>query len=283
VYFKVYTGEKTADHLLKKVFRKLAGELIREKLVDQWFFVRYADPDFHLRIRYHGDPEAGFFHQVTDRLQAALGGALQTGLVHRVQTDTYQREIERYGNDRMILTEELFYHDSEAVAAFLNLLHGDEDEDYRGLFAIAGVQALLDDFGYPTQGRKAFYTALHGHYLSEFGGSGDLKRQLDEQYRRDRTRVDAWARTDADATGMKGRVEAILGQRSLRSRSTIGQIRAASPDGAAPTDAYLASCVHMFLNRVFMSNPRLHELVVYHYLLKQTAARTAASRATLTR
>ncbi len=282
LYFKVYTGEKTADHLLKKVFGKLAGELIREKLVDQWFFVRYADPDFHLRIRYHGDPDSGFFHKVTNRLHAALSGEWQTGLVHRVQTDTYQREIERYGDERMTLTEELFYHDSEAVVAFLNLLQCDDDEDYRGLFAIAGVQALLDDFRYPVHKRKEFYASLHGRYLSEFDGSGDLKRQLDEKYRRDRTGVDAWLRTDADATGMKSRVEAILCQRSFRSQSIVGQILAASPGEAANPEAYLASCVHMFLNRVFISNPRLHELVVYHYLLKQTAARVSRSTAILT-
>ncbi|CAA9283034.1 MAG: Lanthionine biosynthesis protein LanB [uncultured Cytophagales bacterium] len=281
LYFKVYAGEKTADHLLKKVFRPLAAELVREELVDQWFFVRYADPDFHLRIRYHGDPDSGFAHQVTDRLHAALGGELQAGLVHRVQTDTYQREIERYGDERMTLTEELFYHDSEAVAAFLSLLQGDGDEDYRGLFAMAGVQALLDDFGYPVHKRKAFYAALHGHYLAEFGGAGDLKRQLDEKYRRDRAGVDAWLGTDPEATGMKGRVEAILGQRSLRSRSVAGQIRAALPDEATETEAYLASCVHMFLNRVFISNPRLHELVVYHYLHKQAAARASRSPAIL--
>ena len=56
----------------------------------------------------------------------------------------------------------------------------------------------------------------------------------------------------------------ILDDRSRASGEVVAEIISRTSD----CDQLLASHVHMFLNRLFVSNPRQHELLVYYYLEK---------------
>jgi len=53
VYFKLYTGTKTADMILKNEIYEYVNGLLKNDSINQWFFIRYSDPDFHLRLRLH--------------------------------------------------------------------------------------------------------------------------------------------------------------------------------------------------------------------------------------
>lgn len=50
VYIKLYTGEKTADDLLIQVIAPVIKKVQKAQHIKKWFFIRYSDPDFHLRI-----------------------------------------------------------------------------------------------------------------------------------------------------------------------------------------------------------------------------------------
>ena len=53
LYFKIYTGYKTADFLLTDIIHPIVQNLQRQNLISHWFFIRYNDPDFHIRIRFY--------------------------------------------------------------------------------------------------------------------------------------------------------------------------------------------------------------------------------------
>ena len=53
LYYKIYTGAKTADNILIDVIKPIAQTLFDEQVIDKWFFIRYSDPDFHIRVRFH--------------------------------------------------------------------------------------------------------------------------------------------------------------------------------------------------------------------------------------
>ena len=55
LYFKIYTGVKTADEVLAHTIRPFLRELYAERWIDGSFFIRYNDPDFHIRLRLHID------------------------------------------------------------------------------------------------------------------------------------------------------------------------------------------------------------------------------------
>ena len=61
-----------------------------------WFFIRYHDPDPHLRVRFSGEP-ARLINGLLPALERALAPLTATGAVRKWMLDTYVRETERYG------------------------------------------------------------------------------------------------------------------------------------------------------------------------------------------
>ena len=51
LYFKLYTGIKTADDILIRSVFPVVKKLMREEIITKFFFLRYSDPDFHIRFR----------------------------------------------------------------------------------------------------------------------------------------------------------------------------------------------------------------------------------------
>src|SRR5262249_22589613 len=95
LYAKLYTGTATADRVLSEVVRPVVGAALQSGAADGWFFLRYGDPDWHLRLRFHGAPER-LHAEVLPALQAAVAPLLDDGRLWRAQLDTYEREVERY-------------------------------------------------------------------------------------------------------------------------------------------------------------------------------------------
>lgn len=86
-----------------------------DEMTDQWWFLRYHDPDPHLRVRIRIDrPEqAGPVNEWTRNLR-------RQGRIADVVHDTYVPETGRFGPDRtMAAAEGLFVADSRAVRAQL--------------------------------------------------------------------------------------------------------------------------------------------------------------------
>ena len=96
LYAKLYTGPATADDVLTRLAAPVVRSALGSGAADSWFFIRYADPHGHLRLRLHGPPER-LHHEVLPHLQKAADPFLDDGSVWRLQLDTYEREVERYG------------------------------------------------------------------------------------------------------------------------------------------------------------------------------------------
>ncbi|HTL99240.1 MAG TPA: lantibiotic dehydratase, partial [Holophagaceae bacterium] len=125
LYLKLYTGSATADQLLREVIAPLAARGQAEGVVDRWFYIRYGDPDWHLRLRFHGDPVA-LHEKLWPHLRAALPPLLAQGMAWRLQSDTYEREVERYGGPEGIALSEAWFHaDSRLCLDLLARLPGD--------------------------------------------------------------------------------------------------------------------------------------------------------------
>jgi thiopeptide-type bacteriocin biosynthesis protein len=89
--------------------------LKQNQLVSHWFFIRYSDPDFHLRIRFYL-PDIHNIDKVISQIHKSLQNYFQIGLIRKIQYDTYNREIERYGENTMDLSEQIFCADSVAIS-----------------------------------------------------------------------------------------------------------------------------------------------------------------------
>ena len=100
---------------MREVIRPLVDRALGSGAAEGWFFIRYADPTWHLRLRFRGDP-VRLHGEVLPLLQEAVAPLLESGRVRRLALDTYERELERYGGPiGMPLCEALFQADSAAV------------------------------------------------------------------------------------------------------------------------------------------------------------------------
>lgn len=110
LFVKWYAEPSAHESLLADHLPAVLTEI--EDDVDRWFFVRYRDPEPHLRLRFHGDSEA-----LNSRVLPALGRAsrmlVESGALRAMTVDTYRPESDRYGGEALQeAAERLFRTDS---------------------------------------------------------------------------------------------------------------------------------------------------------------------------
>ncbi|MBZ4420612.1 lantibiotic dehydratase [Myxococcus sp. RHSTA-1-4] len=280
LYAKLYTGTGTAEHVLREAVAPLAREALASGAARQWFFLRYGDPDWHLRVRFLGDA-ARLRTEVLERLHALVAPLSREGLVHRVQLDTYEREVERYGGaEGVLLAERLFHADSDAALELLDTLTGDGGADARWRLTLLGLHALLDDLGLDLESRRALMAGLRGAHGQEFQVDGALERQLGDRFRAHRRELESLLWEAPPREGPLAEGLAVLRRRSERQAPLMDALRALDSRGALGQSlAHLAgSLAHMHANRMLRSVARAQELVLYDFLHRLYESRAARQR-----
>jgi thiopeptide-type bacteriocin biosynthesis protein len=274
LYAKIYCGSNAADELLRHALPTVIASATRSGAAERWFFLRYADPDWHLRLRFEGAPTR-LYSEVLPALHAALEPFVDDGRVARLQLDSYTREVERYGGDGgVLLAERLFHVDSEAVLALLPLLDGD---DARWRLALAGTDRLLEDFGFTLPEKQRIATHMRDQLRREHGNGVALIRSLGEKFRRERARVGGLL------AGERGVPSAAIGQLERRSAllaPIAGELRRRSDAGqlSLGLEPLASSCVHMSINRLLRTAIRAQELVLYDFLTRLYESQAARLR-----
>jgi thiopeptide-type bacteriocin biosynthesis protein len=187
--------------------------------------------------------------------------------VRRLVFDTYEREIERYGGDAGIdVAEQYFWADSQAIVQVLHPVNGiGTNPDLRWRCAIAGVDALLSDFGLELSARLQLTRRLREAFGREFHVDAAFARQLAAKYRT--VKSDLEGLLDSQPNGSTAGLDAFT-VRSTRTRESLARLRAADEAGVlhVPIGVLAESYVHMHLNRLFRAEQRAHELVIYDFL-----------------
>ena len=266
LYYKLYCGQKVANQVLLHVVQPLTQALLAQGLIDNWFFIRYADPDNHLRLRLHL-PNPAQLGAVVQLVAAHLQPYHTSTAVWRVQTDTYRRELERYGTQAIGLAEQLFGYQSAAYLAWLAGPAAGHDDD-NWLWGLAAMAELLDAFDYSLGQRLALLHELRTAFGQEFGLDKKLKLQLDAKYRQVRPAI-------AAALPPAGQ-----GAPPVALRALAGQLAALAAQGhlEVPLGQLLGAYLHMLLNRVLPAEARLHELVLYDFLHRHYQSEQAVQR-----
>lgn len=280
LYAKLYTGTATADRVLRETMAPLMKEAMASGTVDHWFFIRYADPDWHLRLRCHGAP-ARLRGELLGGLHEALAPLQREGLVWRVQLDTYEREAERYGGLHGVpLAERLFHEDSEAVLRLLESLSGDEGADARWRLCLLGVDTLLGDLGMDLEGKRRVVGRLREGYGREFHVGTALERQLGEKFRQHRRELEALLTSGPEPESPLAPALEILRERSARSAPLIRELKALESAGnlTQGVEQLAESYVHMHTNRMLRTAARAQELVLYDLLHRLYESRAARQR-----
>jgi len=279
-YVRLYTGETVADEALIKTLAPLVRELRAARLVDRWFFLRYADPDFHVRARFHGEPDA--LRNLVDWAGQAL---VNSGLVWKVEFGTYQREVERYGGpDAIELAETVFHADSDAVIGMLPLLEpGDEGLEERWKLGLVGVDRLLADLGLNTAERLALVQAQRDSLARAIGIGRAANSRIGERFRRERHSLERLLHASPDDGHPLEPGLELLRDRSTRLAPVAAALSGLEREGrlTTPVAQIASSLLHMYLNRLLRGDNTAQELVICDFLGRLYAAdarRRAARR-----
>lgn len=260
LYIKIYAGTKSMDYLLTSLIKPFALRLMQEGVIEKWFFIRYQDPLPHIRLRFYNETQPFFWQTVLSGLSSLLQPKIEAGLISKLQTDTYQREIERYRGLDFEQTESIFQLDSLAVIDILELI-GPENEQLRWQAALAGADKLITDLGFTGIRKLELIQTVHAQLLSEFPKNQMLPVELNKKYRAAEKSIQQTMTGTEDELGP---IYTTIAWRSQKIAHIIGSKSAA----ISKDPSTVASFVHMFLNRLFSSRSREQELVIYHYLNK---------------
>jgi lantibiotic biosynthesis protein len=281
LYAKLYTGTATADHVLREVIGPLAAEVLQSGAADQWFFIRYGDPDWHLRLRFHGAPEK-LHAEVLPAVQAATSRLLKDGGLWRIQFDTYEREVERYGGAEGIeLAEQLFQADSEAVLQLISMLdQGDQGLEQRWRLTMRGIDALLTDFDFDLDSKCGLFQQASRNLAEVERLDKSLRSELSEKFRKERKSLEELLDPACDAVNSLLPGLDILRQRSERIAPIVAELNACEQTGRLLVSVkdFAPSCAHMYANRLLRSVHREQELVIYDFLSRLYKSKAARER-----
>lgn len=263
LYFKIYCGPLTMEKILLESIAPLMIRLYQQGVIAKWFFVRYRDPEFHLRLRLQLKSKDALQSTVHEIHQVLLSYE-KNRTVWRIQADTYNREIERYKPYSIDVTEDLFHAESVSTALALPKL---KNYKTRMLFCIKSIDRLMDLFNLSTQHKELLTSRLDEGIGATFGRtkSVTLKKKMSEIHRENRVFVDQVLKSSNTSLDKD-----LLA--TIEMRNNYLKEHGFSNIDINEKFKYLASVIHMTCNRIFHHKQREQEMVVY--FLMSNAYRT---------
>lgn len=278
LFVKYYVSNGALERLLVESLLPAIQGLVASGAIDSWHFIRYADPDPHLRLRVHGLREA--------LLGTALGGLvdsaadwLQSGLVQRIQVDTYEREVGRYGGYRQLaICEQMFHVDSEAASAIIQCDSGDDCAVDRAQLLVSGVRDTYAAAGLNGDAALSVMRRARERQAAGFGFTDKASRvAFDRAFRDWRVITGAGHRSRSEASGflVSGRRILERRRRSLEKLlAAFGAIERSSNVGVGDVVVLIA---HLWVNRLSAEEALLSELVAYEVLCRAEESSLARS------
>ncbi|MCL9807131.1 lantibiotic dehydratase [Flavobacterium amniphilum] len=269
LYYKFYCGERAGEELLNKGINPIVAELKEKGLIDKWFFIRYYDAlGHHIRFRVLLK-DLTKFNESIRIIKEHISPFENTKIVWKTQTDSYLRELQRYGYEAIETTESLFYNDSECTLKFADMIEGDLGEKIRWLFALLSMDHLLNDFGIALEDKVKVMNIAKTGFGKEFNRGGKLNKQINENFAKHEYEIDCFL----DAGNVEEMYEPlweILQERSVANQDVVAVLKELDKENKFPAPLYqiILSYVHMVCNRIFLTKHRIHEMVVYDYLYK---------------
>ena len=258
LYFKLYSHPKKADAILIALYPTIE-RLTDNHLMDLFFFIRYNDPFFHLRLRFRCLDSSS----VARALMEEFNDLFEKKIIYDVLVDSYHREVERYGGDSILIAEKIFNIDSLHTVRMLDILQNNNQlgTNERWLLALTMIDNILEGFNFSTDKRLSFMQILSTSMQEEFRFTTNsiYNRQIDERYRSNKENIYRCLAKDIDnLVIMELRAEL----RQLREILHAANIRQEA------RFSFISSVIHMSMNRWFETHGRAYELFLYSFLAK---------------
>lgn len=280
LFAKIYGSSSQIDRLLVDHIKPLMEKIMVAEAADRWFFVRYGDPHWHLRLRLHGNAR-NLNSEALPRLRDCLEPEQREGKIWRMQLDTYEREIERYGGTAgMGIAERLFQYDSELVLELLASIRDLMSTKIRWHLGFVAVDCLLSGLGLDLSALQQLVNDLGQSRQTNFSVSATQKKQLSEKFRHERQTLEDLLETKADSGDFPAPAQAALKRFAEQVKGIRADLEKAHEAGelSKSITELAGNYVHMHLNRLFRSAANAQELVLYDFLARTYDSKIAKEK-----
>lgn len=141
LYFKLYGVTSRENEIITEYFEKFLNKLINNNLIKKYFFIKYVDPEYHIRLRINADKKN--LLELYPQISVWLNELKSNGLIRKYVIDSYNREIERYGGENLIdYAEDIFSVDSLIAQKIIKLISENNSEIIGVLLIISYLEQV---------------------------------------------------------------------------------------------------------------------------------------------
>ncbi|MCK8496077.1 lantibiotic dehydratase [Spirosoma sp. RP8] len=252
LYFKVYCSPNVSNLLILSIYKVFKDQLF-ENFAEKFFFVRYRDSEPHIRIRFF--KERIDINTIVRKINEHITLSHLNEYIKSSSIETYTRELERYGEKNIEHVEDIFFYDSIIVCDLLNKHKSDLN---KVLFYLDYIDYILSKLDYSLTEKIHFVTINKDSYLNEFHNASNLKNELANFYRTNKSSISSSLNHDTNIESICDKnyfelmIEKFLFIKNNTDVRTFYKI--------------ITSCIHMSVNRAFIKEQRLSELYIYQML-----------------
>lgn len=245
LYYKIYLSPYIADRVLTEIIYPLIKKFCEQDLINQWFFIRYYDPDFHIRLRIKLNSLKSIGEIMTDFYEA-IKNETDNRSISKIQIDTYIREVERYGVDTIERCEEFFYQDSEYVQRFIS---NKTTEWHTILDCIKWISWFYKQLEYTNTDIFKLTDIKSKLYNKELKLSSEQIAEINSLYRKNKNDILNSLSVENSSQGW-----------NYHNLDWIKHTK--------NQEQIVSSLIHMHVNRIFSTNQRVYECIIYNLLKK---------------
>lgn len=257
-YYNIYMGSNQSDKVLTDLKEEL-DVLVENKSIDKWFFIRYNDPDYHIRLRIFSNTHSSSAHSALSKVFNTL---YQDKRIIDISQNTYKRELERYGAKTIEPVENIFFHDSMMLTELLRVItHNYQNpEEIKWKVGIYIVHKYIESFNISLEDSCKYANNVCDSFTHEFSFNRETIVQLDKDYNQKRI----YYKNLIDEKQIEDIEEGEILFNIMDHYFTL--IKEEITLHQLPHNKLVESIIHMSVNRLFTNKQRLYEFSLYHIL-----------------
>lgn len=249
LYFEIYCHPQSSNSLLTEKLEPLIQA--HAEAVQSWFFIRYLNPAYHLRFRLQLKPETDSY-AVIKSFSGAMKDWFDDGKIVDIQLKPYKREIERYGADLIERIESHFCVDSRFVLA---VLAGEWSPSQIYHSAVQIGLEVLQALGTDLSERLSLAEFYLNNFIREHQWTPREFKKLNSRYSSFQK-----LKTQSGIEGDSPKKQQDLTRSFTRLLQDCSESRQKKLFG---------DLFHMLINRLFAEHQRIHEGVIYYFMVKE--------------
>lgn len=264
VYFKLYGGHKYLEDWLVNDLKPIVQKLFEADFISKWFFIRYHDSDYHIRVRLFVK-NAKHITEVIKQIKGITESYLEKDVFSKLVFDTYEREMSRYKGKHIIASEDFFCSDSNYVCDMISLFKDSVDpERYRWTATLININSILNLAGLDTQKKSEIFSFLRKAFFEEHGGDKGLHKLLNAKYRKEKDLVESVLDAEVYTDAYFQEHINLINTRAAALKNVFAKLNTELNED--DLTEIVCSFIHMTCNRTFVSSQRKYELVLYDFL-----------------